>query len=69
MFDWNLFAIHRVGIWVFLSFWRQVNDQLMSEEIEIHPVVTAPAFTATENLSIEFAVGRNVVDRNGQVKW
>ena len=46
----------------------EVRDDLVPEEIEVHPFGGASTFGAAEQLAIEAARGGEVVYRNGEVE-
>jgi hypothetical protein len=45
-----------------------MDDELVAEEIEIHPMVTEAALAQTEDLTIKIARLGKIVDRDGQVE-
>ncbi|MNO91853.1 hypothetical protein D3C76_834100 [compost metagenome] len=63
-------TVDSVGVCRFLRgvFRRQVNDQLMAEKVEIDPMIAGATFFEAEHMAIEIPSGRQVVDRDGQVK-
>jgi hypothetical protein len=46
----------------------QMSDELMTEEVEIHPFGGAAALRALEELAVETPRGAQVVDGNGEVE-
>ncbi|MNG06878.1 hypothetical protein D3C84_901510 [compost metagenome] len=63
-------AIHGIGVSGFLGrvLRRQVNHQLMAEEIEVDPVVAGPSFFQAEYRAVKMSRCGQVVDGDGQVK-
>ena len=47
---------------------REVGDDLVAVEVEIDPMLGAPAFRAAEQLAVKAARGREVVDREGEME-
>ena len=45
-----------------------MRNDLVTEEIEIDPVVARAAFRAAENAGVERARGREVVNRKGKME-
>jgi hypothetical protein len=48
--------------------WVEMRDQLVAEEIEIHPGIGAASFRAAQQLAVEGARGSQVMHRYGKVK-
>ncbi len=46
----------------------EVGDDLVAEQIEIHPIRRAAAHRATEHIAIKRAGRRQIVNRESQVK-
>jgi hypothetical protein len=45
-----------------------MRDDLMAVEIEVDPMVRAPALGAAEKLAVEATRGGEIVDRKGEVE-
>ncbi len=63
-------AVHSVGMRLFLARGDGVlvNHQLMTEEIEVDPMLAAAAFGAAEHLAIETPGGGQVMHGDGEVE-
>jgi hypothetical protein len=61
-------AIHFVVMHVLPLRVIQVRDQLVAEEVEIHPLVRTTPFRATENAAVEFARRGEVMNGNREMK-
>ncbi len=46
----------------------EMRDDLVPEEIEIHPVIRAAALGTAQQLAVKGTRGGNVVDRKGEVE-
>jgi polyisoprenoid-binding protein YceI len=68
MRDRNFVPVHRIEVRRGAMPGIEVRHELMPEEVEIHPVIRAAALRTTEEFSIETARGREVVNRDREVK-
>lgn len=63
-------TIHRIGPGMGLGVGLRVfvDDQLMAEEIEIHPVIAGAAFRQVEHVGVKVPGCRQVMNGDGEVK-
>ena len=64
----HVVAIDRVGSVAADCIGSKVSDDLMTVEVEIHPVIGAPSLGTTEQIAIEPTRCAEVVDRERQMK-
>lgn len=46
-----------------------MHDKLVAENVEVYPLITAPAFRKSQSLSIELPRFVDVANLHGHVKW
>jgi hypothetical protein len=64
----HIVPVHFVVVHVWLPCRIQVRDNLVTEEIEVHPFVAAAPFGAAEQITVETARCPQVMNRNGEVE-
>ena len=64
----HVVPVDLVVMHVFLLVRIEVRDDLVAEEIEVHPFVAAAPFRAAEQLAVEIARGGQRVNRDGEMK-
>ncbi len=69
MRHWHVVPVHRVVMHVRLATRVEMRDQLVTEEIEIHPVLAAAPFGTAEESAIETAGCAQGMDRYGEMEW
>ncbi|KAB5484738.1 hypothetical protein FOT42_016235 [Flagellimonas hadalis] len=67
---WNghIFPIYGIGVEFLFGFWFVVDDELVPKQVEIYPMVTAPAFLTFKDFPIKSPALIQIVHRNGHVK-
>ena len=67
---WNHVTIHRIAVSLDApTIFHFMDHQLVTMEIEVHPMGGAATFRQPQHIPIEGACGRKVMNRNRQMKW
>jgi len=68
MRHWHIFAIDRISLALRHRLGREVRDDLMPVQIEVDPMLGTATLGAAQQISIESAGGRDIVDGESEVK-
>jgi hypothetical protein len=64
----HVIPIHRAGVAMTRLLGREVGDDLVAVEVEVHPRIRAAALGAAEQLAVEAPGRGQVIDREGEVE-
>ena len=64
----NILPVYGVGVQGLFGLRFVVNDDLMTKDVKIDPMITASAFFASQDIPVKTTTGFQVVNGNGDVK-